>query len=300
MLINQELQLDFKDVLIQPQRSELTSRSQVDLVRTFKFKHSPFTWTGIPIIASNMTGCGTISMAKSLAKYKCMTSLHKHYDARNLIQFFLSGDLKAQERNEHPPGNTFYSMGITSKDVEKFEYVLSKTGYWNEEKANGIKMVLIEVANGYMESFVEFCKKFRDKHPNLIMMAGNVVTGDMTQELILNGADIIRAGIGGGCFVAESLVLTHNGLKPINEISVGEIVLTHKGNWQTVSNTFIYEKNCKLVSINGIKSTSNHEYYVVNKKYKDILNDENIHDYAKWVSAETLTKDYLLLKHKEK
>lgn len=206
MLIENDLQLDFKDVLIRPKRSSLSSRSEVSLIKEYKFKHSPYSWKGIPVIAANMDTVGTMSMAKSLAQHQCMTALHKHYSIDQLVEFF--GSPKTQEdkdlrkSNQHAVQHSFYSMGIVNKDLAKFEEVLAQVGYWRddlpEEENYGIKMVCIDVANGYMQSFVDFCTNFRKAHPKLIIMAGNVVTGDIVEELIFCGVDIVKAGIGPG------------------------------------------------------------------------------------------------------
>ena len=206
MRIETELQLDFKDVLIRPKRSSLSSRSEVSLIKQYKFKNSPYTWKGVPVIAANMDTVGTIEMAKSLALHQCMTAIHKHYSVDTLVEFFgppkNKEDKELRRENKHAIQHSFYSMGIVKKDLEKFEEVLSKVGYWREdlpdEENFGIKMVCIDVANGYMQSFVDFCTQFRKKHPNLIMMAGNVVTGDIVEELIFAGVDILKAGIGPG------------------------------------------------------------------------------------------------------
>lgn len=202
MQIKNEIQLDFKDVLIEPKRSSLKSRSEVSLVRTFKFCNSNQSWTGVPIIAANMDTVGTISMAKSLGKFDCMTALHKHYKKETLVEFFGSRNTHKTDTGDNLVKNVFYSLGITTDDVEKFENVLSEVGYWSDNIKNGsdfgIKLVCIDVANGYMQKFVDFCKEFRRKHPNLIIMAGNVVTGNIVEELIFNGVDIVKAGIGPG------------------------------------------------------------------------------------------------------
>lgn len=206
MLIENELQLDFKDVLIRPKRSYLSSRSEVTLIKEYKFKHSSYVWRGVPVIAANMDTVGTMAMAKALAQHQCMTALHKHYNIEQLINFFgpsnSEEDKELKKENKHALQHTFYSMGIVERDLAKFEEVLAKVGYWREdlpdEENYGIKMVCIDVANGYMQSFVDFCKNFREKHPNLIIMAGNVVTGDIVEELIFSGVDIIKAGIGPG------------------------------------------------------------------------------------------------------
>ena len=206
MLIENELQLDFKDVLIRPKRSSLSSRSEVSIIKEYTFKHSPYKWKGVPVIAANMDTVGTMTMAKALAEHQCMTALHKHYSIEKLVDFFgpPKDDLDKELRkdNKHAIQHSFYSMGIVEKDLEKFEKVLSEVGYWREDSEEennfGIKMVCIDVANGYMQSFVDFCTKFRKTHPKLIIMAGNVVTGDIVEELIFSGVDIVKAGIGPG------------------------------------------------------------------------------------------------------
>ena len=154
----------------------------------------------------------------------------------------------------------------------------------------------IDIANGYIPKLLDYVKKVRNKYPDITIMVGNVVTGDMTQDLILNGADIVKVGIGPGCFTPNMKVKTNVGLKNIKDIQIGDNVLTHKNQYKKVTNKFEYNEFNKIISINGIESTKHHEYYVVNKKYKDIITDENIHDYAEWVSADKLTKDYYLIK----
>ena len=206
MQIKNELQLDFKDVLIEPKRSSLSSRSDVSLVKHYNFAHSSYEWHGVPIIAANMDTVGTMTMARALAQHQCMTAIHKHYSINSLIEFFGkktdSSEIELLEQNKHPMQHSFYSMGIVNKDILKFEKVLSEVGYWKENikdhNNHGIKMVCVDVANGYMQSFVDFCVEFRKKHPQIILMAGNVVTGNIVEELIFSGADILKVGIGPG------------------------------------------------------------------------------------------------------
>lgn len=206
MQIIDSIQLDFKDVLIEPKRSSLSSRSEVSLIREYSFGENKPSWKGVPIIAANMDTVGTMSMAKSLASFECMTALHKHYSIDELVQFFGKDDSDAGKElltnNKHHLQHTFYSMGITKSDLAKFEAVLNKVGYWREGVADsdnyGVKMVCIDVANGYMQSFVDFCKDFSQKHPKIILMAGNVVTGNIVEELSFCGVDIVKVGIGPG------------------------------------------------------------------------------------------------------
>jgi GMP reductase len=186
MHIEESVKLDFKDVLIRPKRSTLSSRAEVDISREFVFHNSRQKYHGIPIIAANMDTTGTFEMARSLGRHGLSTALHKHYSEDELVTFFrsLQGDGLSSSA-------AFYSMGIGKSDYEKFTAVMSHA-------SDAIKYVCIDVANGYTEGFVNFVKKVRHGYPHLTIMAGNVVTGDMTEELILAGADIVKVGIGPG------------------------------------------------------------------------------------------------------
>ncbi len=186
MHIEQSIKLDFKDVLIRPKRSTLTSRSDVDIRREFTFHNSSKKYHGIPIIAANMDTIGTMEMARALGKHGLSVALHKHYAADELVTFF-----RSLEKEGLAPSTAFYSMGISNTDFEKFVKVIAHAG-------DTIQYVCIDVANGYTEGFIHFVKKLRDAYPALTIMAGNVVTGDITEELILAGADIVKVGIGPG------------------------------------------------------------------------------------------------------
>lgn len=179
MRMEEDTKLDFPDVLIKPKRSTLRSRSDVDIQRSFTFRWSTKTWSGIPIIAANMDTIGTLSMAKSLAKHGMLTSIHK---------FTHSSDWNDSTL---PYTSVIPSTGINDDEAKKTcEAVLN-----NHPE---IQWVCIDVANGYTERFVDFVKGFREKYPEKIIIAGNVVTGEMTEQLILAGADIVKVGIGPG------------------------------------------------------------------------------------------------------
>jgi len=179
MRIVEDVKLDYKDVLITPKRSALSSRSQVKLERLFTFR-SYNSWFGVPIIAANMDGVGTLEMDAEFNKHHCMVALTKHYSDTKLIEHF------AKKLD-----STIYSMGISDEDLQKFDNVYNVVG-------NRLMRVCIDVANGYTQSFVDFIKKFRDRYPSVVLMAGNVVTPEMTEELILAGVDIVKVGIGPG------------------------------------------------------------------------------------------------------
>ncbi|XP_065741353.1 GMP reductase 1 isoform X2 [Phocoena phocoena] len=152
--IDADLKLDFKDVLLRPKRSSLKSRAEVDLERSFTFRNSKQTYSGIPIIVANMDTVGTFEMAVVMSQHIAVSS------------------------------------GSGKNDLEKMSSIL--------EAVPQVKFICLDVANGYSEHFVEFVKLVRARFPEHTIMAGNVVTGEMVEELILSGADIIKVGVGPG------------------------------------------------------------------------------------------------------
>ena len=183
MRIEYDIKLGFKDVMFRPKRSTLKSRSQVDLEREFTFKNSGKKWVGIPIIAANMDTVGTFEMAEALAKEKIITAIHKHYTIEQWSEF-LSHQL------DHIYNYMALSTGTGKQDEEKLSKIV--------ELHPKIQFLCIDVANGYSEHFVDFVKRARQKFPDKTIIAGNVVTGEMVEELLLAGADIIKVGIGPG------------------------------------------------------------------------------------------------------
>ncbi|CAJ0935288.1 unnamed protein product, partial [Mesorhabditis belari] len=181
--IDYEPKLDFKDVLLRPKRSTLRSRQDVDLVREFEFRNSKKKFTGVPIVASNMDTVGTFAMADELAKYKMFTTIHKHYTLEEWIE-------KGKSADDDFFAHTAVSSGISAADFDKLKAVC--------EAIPRLEYICIDVANGYSESFVEFIRKVREEFPKHTIIAGNVVTGEMVEELILSGADIVKVGIGPG------------------------------------------------------------------------------------------------------
>jgi GMP reductase len=196
--IEEDVKLDFRDVLIRPKRSTLSSRREVNLERTYKFKHSEKIWRGVPIIASNMDGVGTFSMAAELQQHKLFTCLVKSYTFDDWKENHLSID------------KNFYavSTGTSQKDYEKLLLVVLGM---NPE------FICIDVANGYSEHFGDFVAQVRKEFPTKTIIAGNVVTADMTQELILRGADIVKVGIGPGS-VCTTRVQTGVGYPQLSAI----------------------------------------------------------------------------------
>jgi len=202
MRIETEMKLGFKDVMIRHKRSTLKSRSHVSLEREFKFLHSTTTWTGVPIMAANMDTVGTFEMAKALAEEKLFTAIHKHYSVQEWNDFL--HDL-APEMYKY----IAISTGTGKVDSKKIAQIF---------EANPLlKFICIDVANGYSEHFVNFVQQTRKQYPDKVIIAGNVVTGEMVEELLLAGADIIKVGIGPGS-VCTTRVKTGVGYPQLSAI----------------------------------------------------------------------------------
>jgi len=206
MRIESDLKLDYKDVLLKPKRSKLTSRKDVDMEREFKFLNSGKEFTGIPIIASSMDGVGTFSMAKILQNYKMLTVLRKHYEPEDWDNAVASGlDL-----------NYVSICTGTNRiwDEDASDFLTLKVVL---EKYPEIPFITVDVANGYHENFVDFVGQIREEFPEQTIIAGNVITAEMTEELILRGADIVKCGIGPGS-VCTTRLMTGVGIPQFSGI----------------------------------------------------------------------------------
>ena len=186
MRLDQDIKLDYKDVLIRPKRSTLKSRKQVRLERKFKFRNSKAEYEGIPIMAANMDGVGTFEMADTLAEQSIFSCLVKTYTVDELVEYF-APVAHIPERTD----NVAMSIGTSDADFLKLVEVQAQVG-------DKLKYVCMDIANGYSDHFAARVRKVRDQFPRLVIIAGNVVTGEMTEELILSGADIVKVGIGPG------------------------------------------------------------------------------------------------------
>lgn len=202
MHIEQDIKLGFKDVMLRPKRSTLGSRSEVSLERKYHFRNSGYEWTGIPIMAANMDTVGTFEMAEALAKHQLFTAMHKHYTPDEWKAFM-------QRSGNDIADHIAISTGTGKTDAEKLDVILKEN--------NGLRFICIDVANGYSEKFVEFVRNTREKYPNKVIIAGNVVTGEMVEELILSGADIVKVGIGPGS-VCTTRVKTGVGYPQLSAI----------------------------------------------------------------------------------
>ena len=181
MRIEEDIKLDYADVLFRPKRSTLSSRKDVDLKRTYRFKYSNHQWSGIPIMAANMDGVGEIEIAKNLSKFGIITCLTKQHDIKKIKKNSIIKEIHS---------NLVLSTGTSKADYERLNEILKEFSFF--------EFICIDIANGYSDHFSKFVSSVRDKYPTKTIIAGNVVTADMTQELVMNGADIVKVGIGPG------------------------------------------------------------------------------------------------------
>ena len=205
MRIEQDIKLDYKDVLFKPKRSKLESRRDVDLTRTFKFHKSGNEWTGVPVMASNMDGVGTFAMAKVLQDHKMITVMRKHYTVDDWTKNAKGVKMKYL--------SVCTGTGIIwDPDAPDYATMKAVLAMYPD-----IKFITVDVANAYHENYADFIARLRDEYPDKTIIAGNVISAEMTEELIIKGADIVKCGIGPGS-VCTTRTMTGVGVPQLSGI----------------------------------------------------------------------------------
>ena len=283
MRIDLDVKLDFSDVLLLPKRSDMSSRSEANIEREMKFKHSPYIWKGVPIIVSNMDTTGTIEMARKLQEYKIITCLHKYYTVDDI-----SDDLD--------PDYFMISTGISDTDLERLDKIIMQ---------KKINFICVDVANGYAINFQNKVKQIKEKYPDKVIVAGNIVTKELVKELIMHcGVDIVKVGIGSGCFVGKTKVLMADlSEKNIKDIKVGDNVINMNGISVTVTNVLNQgmKQTVKLTQyINSTKTieticTPDHRFWIYNKETNnfDWCELENITENMRFTCLESISGEYV-------
>ena len=204
MRIEQDIKLDYKDVLFKPKRSKLESRRDVDLARTFKF-HYGNEWTGVPVMASNMDGVGTFAMAKVLQEHKMITVMRKHYTVDDWTKNAKGVKMKYL--------SVCTGTGVIwDPDAPDYATMKAVLAMYPD-----IKFITVDVANAYHENYADFIARVRDAYPDKTIIAGNVISAEMTEELIIKGADIVKCGIGPGS-VCTTRTMTGVGVPQLSGI----------------------------------------------------------------------------------
>lgn len=275
MRIEAERKLDFDDVLIRPKRSGLKSRAEVELKRTFKTPHAKIEITGVPIIAANMDTVGTLKMAAALAEHDIFTALHKHYPVDELKKANISGNF------------TFVTFGID--DMNKIDNVMDSL------KSNSANKICLDVANGYTETFVDFIREVRKHHPNKIIMAGNVATPDMTEALILAGADIVKVGIGPGsaCMTRAMTGVGYPQLSSVIECAdaahgLGGLMCADGGCRMPGDVAKAFGAGADFVMLGGM--LAGHTESLTEEQLKDLAKNDNKVEYYGMSSKEAMNK----------
>ena len=250
MKIYENIHLDYSDVLLKPLNSSIYSRKDVDLIKKINFPISKQSWEGVPIIAANMDTIGTYEVYKILSQYKIITCFHKFYSVEDLKEMVLDSNY------------FMISTGINDNDVERLDKIMEEIE---------VKFICVDVANGYMNKLIDFCSNLRKKYPNKIIVAGNVVCSERTKELIKYGkVDIVKVGIGSGCFDENTQILMSNGTyKNIIDINEGDKVINKEGKSVKVLQK-IYKGKKKIIEINNQSYDKNtivtpdHNYWIGN------------------------------------
>lgn len=280
MQILSQTELDFSDVLIKPRRSTICSRKMADIKRDYHFKWCKLHITGTGLMNANMGTIGTFKVAKVMLDDGLFTCLHKHHNKEELVDFYKSLEFLGDSFNR-----CFLSIGLRDNGLEKLDYIYNKCGK--------IPPICIDVPNGYIPQVKELVIEIRKKYPDCLLMVGNVVTGDIVEDLILSGADIVKVGIGSGaqCILSDNKIVTNKGIKPIQDIQEGDEVLTHTGEYHKVLTKLCYTHHQEKITINDIECTPEHKFLVINKSDRELVSEENLMEYAYWVEANNIDEE---------
>jgi len=283
-----ETYLDYSDILIKPKLgNNLNSRKDVNLVREYKFKFGEIR-KGLGVFNANMFTVGNFATAKKLLAKGMFATIHKFYTAEEIIKFM--NECQEEKINYD---NLFISIGIKNgiRELDKLKEIENGAMWF---KPN----ICIDAPNFYIDKAFEVLEHCRELFPKSVIMCGNIASSDVCHKL-LEYADILKIGIGSGCFHGNVKVQTDSGFKEIKNINVGDKVLTHTGQYQNVVNKMKYNTHEEYMIINDIECTPEHLFLVCDKNDKEKITDFNYMDYCYWVSAYDLDKEkHLLLKIK--
>ena len=285
MQIINETQLDFSDVLIKPRRSSIDSRSKVDITREYKFKWCPYVIKGTGIMQANMGTIGNFEVSRKMLDKGLFACLHKHYNVDILIRFYK----ELIKRGDDTWRRCLLGIGLRDNGIDKLRQINKELGI-----QVGIKF---DVPNGYIPQVKDKVIELRKEFPEMFIMVGNVVTGDITEDLILSGADCVAVGIGNGaqCILNGTPVMTKNGLVEIQDIKEGDEILTHTGEYHKVTTKLCYTHHKEKLNINGVDCTPEHKFLVINKTDKDKVTEDSLMKYAYWCEAYELNEETQLI-----
>lgn len=286
-----KLALTYDDIQLVMKYSEVESRRNISLVTQLTKNFKLMT----PLVAAPMDTVCEFKMAKKLTQLGGAGVIHRFMsineqvkNVENLVSY-INGEGYDEISN---------IWNIPTSEIPIVAAIGSNGDFLERTKAlvnAGANVVVIDVAHGHHVNVKRAIEAIRNENIKVDIIAGNIATAEAAIDLQNWGADGLRIGIGGGCFTPNMKVKTDNGYKPISEINIGDYVYSHNGELNQVLNKLEFDRNEEIVVVNDIECTKNHEFYVVHKKFKDIINETNIDEYAEWISAGVLNDDYLLV-----
>lgn len=281
MFKNLRQTITFDDVLLVPQYSDIESRSEVDIgtkIKNIVLK--------APVISSPMDTVVNEQMAVAVVLNGGLPILHRYNNPQEQATMFREARDKVMLLTNSSTVSIGAAIGTTADELARASILASA----------GVNVFCIDVAHGHHIAVRRMVETLRDNYGEKIhIMAGNIATTEAFTALSNWGADSIRVGVGGGCFTPGTLVRTTEGDKPIEQIAIGEQVLTHTGNVRSVIDTLCFDRDEEIAVINGIEATKNHEFYVVDKTKQHLITEDNLQEFAYWIEAEHLDKTKHLL-----
>jgi len=283
--------LTYDDISLVPSMSTINTRSNIDLKTRISRRYGLLN----PIIASPMDTICEFEMAFKLFLLGGAGCIHRFMSIEEqckqvrLLRKQIYEDWGVQLDTWHTEISEVpivAAIGV-QEDDRKRAFMLTE---------NGANVLIIDVAHGHHTNVIDMIKWCKNNLSNKIdIIAGNIVTAQAAVDLESAGADGLRVGIGNGCFTPNMIVKTNTGFKKIKDIKIGDQVYTHTGELKTVYNTFVYDNLDEIIDIDGIEATPNHKFYVIHQSNIDLVNDNNIEEYAEWVKAKDLNDEYFLV-----
>jgi IMP dehydrogenase len=288
--------ITYDDVLLVPKYSEISTRSRISLNTLVSRRYGIIN----PYVASCMDTVCEYHMAIKMMELGGVGCIHRFMSIDDQCEQVSKVKQFIKDNHMYEQWGVMYdnwhseiadipimaAIGVSSSDVERAKKLVSA----------GVNIILIDVAHGHHVNVKNMLTILKNELPNHVdIIAGNISTRESAEDLCEWGADGLRVGIGGGCFTPNMKVLTSNGLKKIKDIVIGDEVYTHTGELKPVINTFEYDDFDEVYDIDGIEATANHKFYVIHKTKENLVTDDNIHDYAEWISASELTIEYFLI-----
>jgi hydrogenase maturation factor len=265
----------YKDIVLQPAYSEVRSRSKLDA--SVEFLGRRFESAAIP---ANMKCTVDFKKAKELSEAGYFYVLHRFYDYEDILDWMVENkDMRTIS----------ISIGVNKKDYDFIDEIIKRN--------IGVDFITIDVAHGH-HILVKHMITYINNKLRVNIIAGNVGTYQAAKDLYDWGADAVKVGLsmGKSCLHPDMLIKTNDGYKRISEISIGDYVLTHRGDYKCVEDVIQNINTEEMLEINGVVCTKTHEFYIIDKCNESLIKDDSdILKYGKWLTAEEIDEEQHLV-----